>query len=647
MAISVVQVLLGNGDYKKLKLFFTKSWEQRMPQTEAEDYKYRVYIARRCFLLNEIFYQENAAEIEQGKKLEIWKDVRRKTFLNQYGLMCKAQELATCYGSEMQRFPSILIVDELAIYGREISRLLIKMTTLIVDAYVELFGPVSGEAENKIKSDFLAAVDIQVYGRNQKKLLLPEMIENRLTPTEWMPARRWHSFVRNISALTTHTEGVGNKSYYPLFSVGKELLKETVDEKSWSYGYHGKRLRVFQEKASGILFTFCERDIGAKKEYLPIPLWGDLPRDRAEVLLSETANVFAAYAQETDRTDFHYVIRLLREKALGLLQIQYQMISFIMAVLSFYDFAWENWQLKINDGICSVDIERCAMNFGPIEEIEPELREIIDEKNDALREKLKKAIYTAFSESTELLSPVSAEKTSDMGKLLWAVESYFSNISTEDERALAAMRASGQVFDVLTRDYDIIPLQDYLNAEDIPGSAEDRVFALLLLLEDGQISINVQLCDGKVQLRVKTGEYVKFIEAERIRRFIPALSILEDWSGRVGYSPERKLCEFGEFIGKTYPARYEGIDEIFHSFINTQYTCGDKVSDWNIDFIKGMNTPDFDRKEWLIYPWSGRPWNEEEKDSYRTLDQPYWQWERNQEEEVFELLKQYVKDLSC
>lgn len=645
MIISLAQMLLGKEDYHALGSFFIDTWRKRDGQNSAEDYRYRVYIARRCQLLNEIFYQEKPATDfggKRGKATGLFEETRKNTFLNQYGLMCKARELAECYGSEVQGFPPILIVDELTIYGREISRLLLKMTELIVEAYAEQFGPVSSETESRIRRDFLSAVDIRVYGRNQKKLLLSDAVESRLTAVEEMPTKRWREFVRSVSALIRHTGGIGNKSYYPLFSVPKDSLSGPDREEARSYSYHGSRFRVYQTKKDGILFTFCEREAGAKRELLPIPLWGDLPKERAKRLLEETAEVFASNAKCQSRTDFCNVIALLRESSLGLLQVQFQLISFIMAVLSFCDFARERG-LPCIDG---VDIDRCAMSFGTVKEFEAELREITDGKNEALCEELKKIIYAAFSESEELYAPVEGENSGDTEKLLRAAETYFLSISDADERALAAMREDEIVFDALTRDYDVVSLQDYLNAEGISGSIEDRVFSLILLLMDGQVSMNVRLYDGKMQLRLKTGEYVKSIEAERIRQFIPVLSALEDWCVRAGYSPEHKLCEFGRFLGELDPTRYGELGETFRTFANAQYVCGDTVSDWNIGFTGESSLPDTKRGEWLVDPWSGRAWSEEEKEHYASRGLSPMQWEKEQCAEAIEQLKLYVKLIS-
>lgn len=648
MIISMAQMMLGNKEYHALGSFFIDTWRSRETQGSAEDYRYRVYIARRCQLLNEIFYQEEQTAVsrkKRGQARDLPDGVRKSTFLNQYGLMCKARELAAYYGSEMRGFPPILIVDELTIYGREISRLLLKMTALIVASYAEQFGPVSSETESKIERDFLSAVEIRVYGRNQKKLLLPDAVESRLTAVEAMPTKRWRAFVRSVSALIRQTVGIGNKSYFPLFSVPKDSLREPDEEEARSFGYHRGRLRVYQVKGDGILFTFCERVVGAKKEILPIPLWGDMPKERAKLLLEEVAEVFARNAKCQSRTDFCNVIALLHDSSLGLLQVQFQLISFILSVLSFHDFAREHGLCRIDRNTCSADIDRCAMSFGTAEEFEAELREISDGGNNALREELKMVVYAAFSECTERLyvSPTVGENTGNTEELLRASETYFLDISNEDERALAAMRENDAVFDALTMDHDVVSLQAYLNAESISGSMEERVFSLLLLLTDGQVSMNVRLYDGKMQLRLKAGEYVKSIEAERIRCFIPALSALEDWCVRAGYSPERKISEFGRFLGELDSARYAGLEETFRAFANTQYVCGDTVSDWNISFTEESNSPNPEHGEWMADSWSGRIWSEEEKERYISLEISPMQWEKERCAEALEQLKQYVK----
>lgn len=538
-----------------------------------------------------------------------------------------------------------MIVDELTIYGHEISRLLLKMTALIVEAYAEQFGPVSSETESRIRRDFLSAVEIRVYGRNEKKLLLPDAVERQMTAVEEMPAKRWRAFVRTVSSLIRQTGGIGNKSYFPLFTVSKDSLREPDEEEARSHGYHGSRLRVYQTKGDGILFTFCERIVGTKKEILPIPLWGDLPKERAKILLEEVAEVLARNAKYQSRTDFCNVIALLHESSPGLLQVQLQLISFILSALSFHDFVRERGLSCIDGDTCGVDADRCAMSFGTVKEFEAELREISIGENEALRRELKKVIYAAFSEHTDqLLVPQTAEKsTGDAEQRLRAAETYFLGISNEDERALVAMRENDMVFDALTRDHDVVSLQTYLGADSISGSMEDRIFSLLLLLMDGQVSMNVRLYDGKMQLRLKAGEYVKSIEAERIRRFLPALSVLEDWCIHAGYSPEHKIGEFGRFLGELDSAKYGGLGETFRTFANTQYVCGDMVRDWNINFTRESSLPDSERGEWLIDPWSGRAWSEEEKERYASLDLSPMLWEKKQCAETAEQLKLYVE----
>ena len=280
------------------------------------------------------------------------------------------------------------------------------------------------------------------------------------------------------------------------------------------------------------------------------------------------------------------------------------------------------------------------MNFGAICEIEPEMRALTAPENAKLRDELKKQLHNAFQitdqgEAEPEASPDSTEQ------LLSSTESYFAEISDRDGRAVFAMREMGLTFDALTRDYDIVPMREYLSDARIPGDEADHTYSMLLLIEDGQISTNVQLNDGEVQLRLKAGECAKFIWPERLDRFLPALSALELWSERSGFSPERKFREFGKYLEQQEP-QYAGLSQKFEAFLKAQYACGDKVRDWRIDFLRGINVPDTVNKKWISDPWSGRPWSADEVKAYRNRKQSYWEWQWNCQEKIIAYLKRYV-----
>ena len=227
MRVNLAQILLGKDDYLAVGGFFKETWGIMPQAADPQDaYAYRVYISRRCYNLNEIFFaQELQARKSEGDHAAVryLERIRNQTFLNQYGLMCKASALAAFYSANRHRFPRILIVDELAIYGRELARLLEKMASLLFDAYAGQFDAKSAAEQIRLVRAFYAAVDIRIYGKNEKPLLLPKELRDSVRFEEEMPAARWRSFIRSISALVAHTDGIRNKSYYPLFRVQKGL----------------------------------------------------------------------------------------------------------------------------------------------------------------------------------------------------------------------------------------------------------------------------------------------------------------------------------------------------------------------------------------------------------------------------------------
>lgn len=635
MSFSLAQILLGEKDYPAIGNFFRKT-RGAVPQ-EADPqvaYAYRVYISRRCYNLNEIFF---AQELETYKKqgdsaaADRLIELRETTFLNQYGLMCRAGELAARYEADGHRFPRLLIVDELAIYGREIARLLEKMASLLVDAYAEQFGGKPVDEQSRLVRAFYAAADVRIYGKNEKPLLLPKELNDRICFEEEMPAARWRSFIRNISALVAHTDGIRNKSFYPLFCIQKGSLK--LPYKKRSYPYHGNELKIYQGRRGGVRFAFCVRDTGSVSELLSVPLWDGLPREQAAQLLHALTEILS-------EGGLLHIAAVLRSTSLGALQVQFQLISFLLAVFSFLDIAEASEIDLSGENAYTADFDRCAMNFGAICEIEPEMRALTAPENAKLRDELKKQLHNAFQitdqgEAEPEASPDSTEQ------LLSSTESYFAEISDRDGRAVFAMREMGLTFDALTRDYDIVPMREYLSDARIPGDEADHTYSMLLLIEDGQISTNVQLNDGEVQLRLKAGECAKFIWPERLDRFLPALSALELWSERSGFSPERKFREFGKYLEQQEP-QYAGLSQKFEAFLKAQYACGDKVRDWRIDFLRGINVPDTVNKKWISDPWSGRPWSADEVKAYRNRKQSYWEWQWNCQEKIIAYLKRYV-----
>lgn len=644
LGITLAQILLGEKDYPAMGNFFRKTWGI-MPQAENSQsaYIYRVYISRRCYNLNEIFFtQELDLRESQGDRAacDYLKEIRRTSFLNQYGLMCKAEELAACYASG-QGFPRLLIVDELAIYGRELARLLEKMAGMLVNAYTELSGKKTSDEQSRLVRAFYSSVDIRIYGKNETPLLLPEELGCRMTFKEEMSATRWRSFIRSVSSLVAHTEGIRNKSYYPLFCIQNECLKN-FNGKPQSYPYHGNELNIYQDRQDGIRFTFCERSIGSVHEFLAIPLWSGLPREQAKLLLKDTAGILSKAGQGTEAVGFPHIVSILHSSLPGLLQVQFQMISFLMAVISFFDFA-EKYGIDLSGENYYADFDRCAMNFGTLCEIEPEMRVFAAPENTTLRQELKNRLYQVFFNIYHDESNDEEPPSDDMEYLLRSTESYFAEISAHDGRAIYAMREMGLTFDALTRDTDIVPMKKYLSEKSIPGNEVNHIFSMLLLIEDGQISTNVQLNDGEVQLRLKAGECAKFIWPERLWQFLPALTALEIWSERSGFSPERKFREFGTYLEQQEPEQYYGLSQLFGDFLRAQYDCGDKVQDWHIDFSREANLPDIKQKRWLSYPWSGRPWSKDEERAYKARKQTYWQWKGECQGKVIEYLKRYVE----
>ena len=105
---SVAETYLGERHFESLSTFFKKIW------TNTPQYRYRVFMARRCFNLNEIF-MKILLEKREGYDLT--------GMMSNQALLLQAEDVARRY-VETGKIDPILIVDDIIIHGRTIQKLL-------------------------------------------------------------------------------------------------------------------------------------------------------------------------------------------------------------------------------------------------------------------------------------------------------------------------------------------------------------------------------------------------------------------------------------------------------------------------------------------------------------------------------------------
>ena len=186
-----------------LRHFFENIWEQ--------DAKYLVFFTRKCFNLNQRFFLEALREETIGL-------VIRGRFLSQNALLALAPSLAEQY-HEQGRFPSMLLADELASYGRAISSYMVALETSVFHAYQSLYGLPDNKAEWKLRTAFLDAIQIRVYMGHRQKLYLETRFQKRLKfeypQTELFRSRSLMQWI----PLWLRQEDVELTSYAPFFRL--------------------------------------------------------------------------------------------------------------------------------------------------------------------------------------------------------------------------------------------------------------------------------------------------------------------------------------------------------------------------------------------------------------------------------------------
>ncbi len=111
----VIQSVFSASDIDNLTKYFKRIW--------MSDATYKVAVARRAFNLNQVFIDALSAGYDEN--------YRTDDIISDTALLLYAEELADYYRA-FRSFPSILIADDILVYGRRIAEIISDLETLIV-----------------------------------------------------------------------------------------------------------------------------------------------------------------------------------------------------------------------------------------------------------------------------------------------------------------------------------------------------------------------------------------------------------------------------------------------------------------------------------------------------------------------------------
>lgn len=199
---------------------------------------YVVFVVRRCYMLALIMEKITGIRME---------DKGETVYMTDAAFSLQCHQLADYY-LRYQMFPSILLVDDILIHGRNLNKLIYKMEQQVcrcilqaADSEKERKVWLFGCDEEDIKAAFMDAVVIDVYTCAQGGLLLWERYKRKLMYRRKMKPRDWRQLSSDISTMIL-CSNVTNASY--IFT--EYLSEDEFDRINSDLEAHGFLSTVYQ-----------------------------------------------------------------------------------------------------------------------------------------------------------------------------------------------------------------------------------------------------------------------------------------------------------------------------------------------------------------------------------------------------------------
>lgn len=337
---------------KDLSLFFNHIWNT------ASEYGYIAVAARRCFNLF-IWYFEDSLPGQM-------------TSFN--GLLLHYQDIADFY-IENQRFPDILLVDDIMVHGRGIAKTISHLESLV---YAVLL-PTGRWSINRLRRDFADAIHIYVYARNSRTLVLEERFFEHFQAEKKLYSGDLRDLSLQLSDAMTRWE-IADTSFVPSVRLEDDLRNELIklSDSGDSYGnwqcmkwYYDREKMVLAYQMYGdrkvnriSTIRFCP---DRTKEDTPwVSSYTIIGKMQQNALDRLCKDVFAELKEEFSLSEDSSIGHLLLTSKAPLQQCRGQFISYIASALDLRRFIQTKDENAIRDiaGNKANDVEKIARNFG-------------------------------------------------------------------------------------------------------------------------------------------------------------------------------------------------------------------------------------------------------------------------------------------
>lgn len=559
-----------------------RRYQARLAET-APEYDYIAVLARRDF--NQLFTRETDILQVPGMKSRLMTD---------NALLLQHEKIAEFYRKN-HRFPPILISDDVLVHGRGLSALVGGLWGTLRDD-LDPDRSLSDDEVYDIQREFLQALNIWVFACNKRKVILEDSYCRRLSVSQMFYTSELREFAAYSCDVLYASKAVVNTSF--VFSAllpapaqapeGWECTSLTYEEQFSSAFQETQRKAMtiyacLPESSPRWVATLRHKGLaspGEKQLFTSLVLFGTLPEDAVDSACAQAAAVLEGRCPA--------LARILRQSLPQLARVRVQLLSFFASVITFFDFAGGLFD-SAEELLDGSDLGKISLNFGPYEEIYPELYTACRE--DDIRRALGGVIFTCLERGTVLdLPPALVRGKDELTQLVEAGKAVMGEVGARSERS---------AYNAKTRrtqpDSGLLAFEEYLTSFHNRTSAAGWLYTaavFLFLIEDSTMGMNVCAGPGEgVQCMTKAGEKATYALAEPISVELPALALVERECWRLDLEAKTALNSFIPKMRRTDGAALdESAQNRLKKACHALYDCGHTLSGWDFDAMTHQRT---------------------------------------------------------
>ena len=590
----IARAMFSNRMYESFLKFFQEAWDG--------DYQYRVAMTRRCYNLHWAF--RIIAEAREGMSPEA-RDV-----ISQDALLLYAEEIAD-YFAQNRKFPNILIMDDVLLYGRGVLRILHQLENLLIASLSGRYDVVPENLRYDVHRSLLDALTIRVIAKGKQIELIDSSYLDNITFNQTLYENELLALSRDITGFLRKIDLPNNSNMLSLPVPRYAMDKAEEGYHDWKYllwRYDGVDHNVYLRR------RYCDG-----REYfdtIRVAMNGYYRTDNDVWLNALTQYRGIMPLEELDEL----CLRLLREvpvlrecgrfaDALLLRSAQLQkqrvrILLFLKSVVCLYDF-WYTYSLTVSTGSSWGEAVRSAARAGDLNRLSGTFarpREIERALTLFCADEAAVCQLRGVFLGEELMWADDAVSDDTIDEVNHRTEDYFYGLHNMSEREAYAYAHNLQRFRPRERGQDISSLDEFLKRANASTESE-AIASALALHHHAVIAASCEVYRDEtgeivgVECTQKAGELSSYVVPRRFRLLLPALAFVEERCIRRAIRPRMAVLEFIKIVKPRSGSeeregeKVEELKGIGISFVESVYSCGKSIRRWSRGLFRDEGWP--------------------------------------------------------